>query len=147
MAKQVDAQKHAEWRERLDRFDASGRTVAQFCREEGVTSHRFYYWVKRVRGSKGSRQARDRKQAALRADATSRDTLTTSKGGPFSEQPSSVEPRVHFTWDSKLRISVPADCLDAIRCVLQFASDQTDDPHVEVSTAQAFRQVIVADRK
>ena len=57
MAKQGDARKHAEWRERLDRFDAGGGTVTQFCREEGVTPHRFYYWVKRLRGSKDSRQA------------------------------------------------------------------------------------------
>lgn len=32
------------WIERLQRFDAAGLTVLDFCRAEGVSTQAFYYW-------------------------------------------------------------------------------------------------------
>lgn len=49
MAKHVDAAKCDDWRGRLAKFDASGLTVAEFCRREQVSQARFYYWSKRIR--------------------------------------------------------------------------------------------------
>ena len=36
MAKRIDAAKCDDWRGRLAKFDASGLTVAEFCRRERV---------------------------------------------------------------------------------------------------------------
>jgi hypothetical protein len=32
------------WIDRLQRFDAAGLTVLDFCRAEGVSTQAFYYW-------------------------------------------------------------------------------------------------------
>ena len=37
------------WQERLRRFDRSQMTVAQFCRNEGVSQPSFYQWRKKLR--------------------------------------------------------------------------------------------------
>ena len=38
----------AQWRERLDRFDASQLALAGFCQSEGITSSAFYYWRRKL---------------------------------------------------------------------------------------------------
>jgi hypothetical protein len=38
------------WAKRLDRFDRADVTVAQFCRQEGVSQAAFYYWRRKLRG-------------------------------------------------------------------------------------------------
>lgn len=37
-----------QWTERLERFDQSGQTVAQFCQREGVSQPSFYQWKKKL---------------------------------------------------------------------------------------------------
>ena len=55
MAK-ADARKQTEWRKRLERFQSSGLTIAQFCRNENIPTHTFYYWGRRLgRPSRKSR--------------------------------------------------------------------------------------------
>ncbi|WP_436298656.1 IS66 family insertion sequence element accessory protein TnpA [Stieleria mannarensis] len=39
------------WQERLRRFDRSRMSVAQFCRNEGVSQPSFYQWKKKLRQS------------------------------------------------------------------------------------------------
>lgn len=41
------------WQERLRRFDRSQMTVAQFCRNEGVSQPSFYQWKKKLRQQPG----------------------------------------------------------------------------------------------
>lgn len=38
------------WGERFDRFDRTDVTVAEFCRQEGVSQAAFYYWRRKLRG-------------------------------------------------------------------------------------------------
>ena len=47
---------------------------------------------------------------------------------------------IHFSWGSKVRVSIPANCLDAIRCVLQHATSE-----VQHEPGGAFRQVVVRE--
>ena len=37
-----------EWSKRLDRFQISGMTLSQFCKQENVSPHSFYYWKKQL---------------------------------------------------------------------------------------------------
>lgn len=116
----LDTRKRAEWQERLARFQASGLTVAQFCRNEKIGTHTFYYWDKRLGG-------RSRARAAGKSHGVARDRHEVAP------------PMVHFMWGSKVQISIPADCVDVIRCVLDHASRDLGEP------ASAFRQVVVAE--
>jgi putative transposase len=42
------ARRESEWRDRLARYAASGRTVAAFCRSESVSTPTFYQWRTRL---------------------------------------------------------------------------------------------------
>ncbi|MUK86828.1 IS66 family insertion sequence element accessory protein TnpB [Ornithinibacillus sp. L9] len=41
------AQKRIEWKARFDAWKASGLSVAEWCRVEGVKDHQMYYWIRR----------------------------------------------------------------------------------------------------
>ncbi len=38
-----------QWRERIAAFEASGNSVRQFCKENGIAEHSFYFWRRRLR--------------------------------------------------------------------------------------------------
>ena len=37
-----------EWTGRLDRYKASGQTIEQFCKAEGISACSFYQWKKKL---------------------------------------------------------------------------------------------------
>ncbi len=123
----LDTRKRAEWEARLARFAASELSVAQFCRNEKIGTHRFYYWDKRLGGRS---TARRRSSAGQRAGKPRGVARVDSAESPLM---------VHIRWGSKVQISIPANCVDAIRCVLEHATGQLDEP------GGAFRQVVVTE--
>jgi hypothetical protein len=140
MPKFVDALKREAWQRRLERFEAGDLSVAQFCRDENVGMHTFYYWSKQL-GRKSSRHVRSPKRSGHRpkpcvAAEPVKNDLSPSE--PASAR--TLASVVHFTWDSRLSFSVPAECLDAIRCVLEYAN-RAGSPNA-LPAAQAFRQLI-----
>jgi hypothetical protein len=48
MAGSLDSQKLREWQRRMVRFEEGRRSVAEFCRREGVSAPSFYQWRKRL---------------------------------------------------------------------------------------------------
>jgi len=50
-----------QWSERFERFERSGLTVVQFCRQEGVSQPSFYQWRKKL-----TRPARRGQQAVTK---------------------------------------------------------------------------------
>ncbi|RPH77050.1 MAG: hypothetical protein EHM77_08495 [Planctomycetaceae bacterium] len=44
------------WGKRLDRFDRADVTVAQFCRQEGVSQASFYQWRRKLRAQSAASQ-------------------------------------------------------------------------------------------
>jgi transposase-like protein len=56
MAQRMRGEKAAEWRERFDRFHRSGTSVAQFCRDEGISAPSFYNWRRKL-GRKAAARA------------------------------------------------------------------------------------------
>lgn len=134
MAQRVDRQKREEWQRRLERFAGSGRTIAQFCLRENIPPHRFYYWARQLRSkSSGRRHASWQKPAE-------KDSPVRAHG-PVDAWEGAAERMVRFHWNSKLQVAIPADCLDAIRYVLDYAT-QLEEPR-GASPARAFRQVII----
>jgi hypothetical protein len=126
------AQKRAEWQKRLEEYEASGLTIGQFCKRSDVSPHTFYYWRKRLRRSSG----KSRREAALQpAGKTGGEVAATAKEVGYSG------PLVQLAWGSSLHISIPAHCVDAIRCVLECAGHAGHHPD---DVARTFQEVVLA---
>lgn len=123
------AQKRQEWEVRLLRFRASGMTVARFCELEGVPVHRFYYWSKRIGSDSGTRSLpRPSSISKLRRKPVSDQT---------ADSVASETAVVRFRWNERIEVSVPADCLGAIRCLAECFRDSARE------RANAFQEVVV----
>lgn len=48
MLRVSDSSKRQQWAERLERFAKSGKTAAEFCRTEGVSTPSFYRWKQKL---------------------------------------------------------------------------------------------------
>jgi hypothetical protein len=120
MAKGSDQEKRQAWVARLKRFRASGQTIAKFCEDEKVAVHSYYYWVRRLRPSTADR-------ATLGSQPDSTDKILTP------------DSRIHFQLRGGVVVSIPADCLAAIRCLVQCI--QQSSP----AAAASFHQVLVRD--
>jgi hypothetical protein len=128
MTSRQDLQKRRTWEERFEQFRASGLTVVQFCKQQHVSINAFYYWAKRVGftavptpspGKKNLSPARHR----------------SAKAPAAAGSPSGVA-AVRFSWNG-VAVSVPANCLDAIRCLAECL------PPLRSGPSEAFREVVV----
>ena len=88
------------WREKIATQERSGRSVQQFCKEQGLNNPSFYYWRKR-----------------LRQQAPVRFALVETAGAP---QPKSSEHCLELVLPTgeRLRIGVGVDAA-ALRTVLE----------------------------
>ena len=130
MASRQDVQKRQAWEVRFGRFRASGLTVARFCEQERVSAHTFYYWARRV----GWASVRT---SSSTSDSASRRGRQFVKHTPTAAGISNAA-LVRFYCCTGVRVSVPAGCLDAIRCLaecLQLA---------RVERSDAFQEVVVS---
>lgn len=63
MSRGPDPAKHQEWRQRLERFAHSDKTVVAFCRDEGVSAPSFYQWSRKFgRGGRTNQQLAKRRR-------------------------------------------------------------------------------------
>jgi hypothetical protein len=53
------AEKRIEWKARFDAWKASGLSIAEWCRAEGVKDHQMYYWIRKFEGDPVSESDRD----------------------------------------------------------------------------------------
>lgn len=56
MSRSSNPHRLALWQERLTRYAAMDQTVAEFCRDEGVSTPSFYQWKKKLGKQKLARQ-------------------------------------------------------------------------------------------
>jgi len=111
MVSRQDSRKRQAWEVRFERFRGSGLTIARFCEQEHVSVHTFYYWAKRVDSnsvrpsSAGTDKASRRSRSPLKHASTAGGTSNTAL--------------VRLYWNAAVAVSVPADCLDAIRCLAE----------------------------
>lgn len=127
-----DVEKRREWEERFVRFRASGLTVARFCAGEPVSKNTFYCWAKRL----GQRAVAAR--SAGRRVATVRQADAARRAGESAATANS--PLVHFRLNATTEISVPADCLDVIRCLVRSVQSS------RAERSEAFHEVVVGTR-
>ena len=136
MTRQLDVEKQREWERRFERFRVSGLTVARFCANEPVSENTFYYWAKRI-GKHSTAQS-------LAARSSERDGAPERPREPKRRNrlsaPVATGPLVHFRLNAGLEVSVPANCLDVIRCLAQsFRPSRAE-------RSDAFHEVVVNTR-
>lgn len=129
MASRQDVQKRQAWEMRLRQFRTSDLTVARFCQQEGVSAHTFYYWAKRVGSSSVS-------ESSAQTDGVSRRVRQSEKHATATGRESNVA-LVRFRWGASGEVSVPADCLEAIRCLAESLPAQRE-------RRDAFQEVVVS---
>lgn len=138
MSSRQDVQKRRVWAERLERFRTSGLTVARFCASQRVSVNTFYYWASRLRA--------DSTAAGLPKPPPSRPRGEAAELGhervreAHAAAGTAQRALVRFQFNEAVEISVPADCLEAIRCLAQCAQQ------ARVESARAFQEVVVARR-
>jgi len=139
MAKRSDNDRRRMWQQRLERFQGSGLTVVGFCQRENVSVASFYYWAKRIGttesdGSPMPRGGRDRSGTGRAG------RVTRERSSPRAVRGKEYAARIHFRWGANARVSIPADCLDALRCLAQCLADENPRRH------DAFRPVVLSPR-
>lgn len=50
------AERRAMWQERVEAYNASGQSVAAWCREQEISEHQMHYWLKRLRQSESANE-------------------------------------------------------------------------------------------
>jgi len=116
--------KSIEWSKRLDRFQISGMTLSQFCKQENVSPHSFYYWKKQLAATKG-RQQRSNLGHAVKPDIDSRDMR--------------VRCTVHA---GAIRIECHIESPQALNAILSWAASQHGNSQ---QSSSLFQQLVVQD--
>jgi len=128
MTRGLDVQKLRQWEQRLERHRASGLTVGRFCADERVSVNTFYYWAKRLGGLSRKPQvapAAEGRRAPVRQAAAS-DLVVPANAAV-----------VRFRLNAAVEVSVPADCLEVIRCLANCVQ------HSQLERNAAFHEVVV----
>lgn len=131
MASLGDSEKRQVWTTRFARYQASGLSVARFCEQERVSVNTFYRWAKLV-GSNSAKPSTLISKPPRRGCPPLKPAIVAgmiAQGGV-----------VRFCWNVGMgkvgvEVSVPADCLEAIRCLaecLQRARPECSDAFQEV---------------
>lgn|SRR5208282_291789 len=122
MASSGDLEKRQAWAARFARYRSNGLSVASFCKQERLSENTFYYWAKRLRTPPALpvRSVPPRQAAAMpMADGSTRGAV------------------VRFSWKSGTEVVIPADCLEAIRCLAECLAEAGGH------RSKAFQEVVV----
>jgi hypothetical protein len=134
MSQRLDVQKQRQWEERFGRYRSGGMTVARFCAKERVSPNTFYYWAQRVGSQRvrpGSGQAGQTPEGMPKRarQAAAMDLAAAANAGV-----------VRFRLNTAVEVLVPANCLEAIRCLAHCIQCSS------VEHADGFQEVIVGTR-
>ncbi len=111
MAKKTSGERERFWRELIERQPASGMSIAQFCREAGVSPNSFFVWRRRlrapnVRGHRTSARSARRDGHAPASRSLVPVRLIADPRGPRAPKPGTIE----VEWPNGLILRVPTDC-------------------------------------
>lgn len=103
MVRAVDLGKLAVWQARLRRFAECGSSIAEFCRQEGVSAPSFYLWRKRLaKSSVGSASRLTARQSFVPV------RLTTTAAMP-----------IIIRFPNGVRVRLPGDNIEALRAGIE----------------------------
>jgi len=104
----------AVWRQRLARFNRSASTVADFCRQEGVSSPSFYQWRKRLQ---------HRKSSARKAEPDVHTMPESCEARPFMPVQVVGSTMAEIEVPGGMTIRVPATNTEALRTAILTAGN------------------------
>ena len=109
-----DLQKERYWSAIIERQRESGKSQAEFCRDEGLSAHNFYYWINVLaKRQKEKHQAKPKENHATIPFVP----LKVPDSLDFSIKPDAAEP-IEFS-KIVVRISASTD-KSTLACLLQF---------------------------
>ena len=140
MARKVNQELREKWRQRIERQRCSGLTVAEFSRQEGVSTASFYRWQQEVSAVpaapvKGTADHRPTKTTA----PTARTASPVRMDARFVQLPlasTSSNPWIELMLTDGTLIRLPQQNLAALQAVLQACQGALRDavlgalPHV-----------------
>ena len=106
-----------EWTGRLLRFQKSDVTVAQFCRDEGVSQPSFYQWKSKLRDQRLPTESSNRRSASSRNRTNKRPAFKTVQV-TSSSQPCASQPAMIVSMSGGIQIEV-ADNPAVIQAVMR----------------------------
>jgi hypothetical protein len=123
MARKIDLALRETWRERITRQRRSGLTVAEFSRQEGVSTASFYHWQQQLGGRSGPRPKRTNRGRPMRTPVSStRTTAIAPAEAAFVQVPlpsASSNPWLELMLTDGTLIRLPHQNLAALQTVLQ----------------------------
>ena len=146
MPKLPVSRNQSDLQQRLKRHRMSGLTIPQFCQQEKVTASAFYYWNRKLR-SRGQAPEAGSSSRARRSGSSPVRSTKPSHGTRSEVESKPRDQQVQFRWDTGLHVSLPADCLDAIRCLLDWSRDGLERPDETSGQSRPFHQVLVDTQK
>ena len=117
MVRDSNPVKVEEWTGRLLRFQESDVTVAQFCRDEGVSQPSFYQWKSKLRDQRLPTESSNRRSASSRNRTNERPAFKTVQV-TSSSQPCASQPAMTVSMSGGIQIEV-ADNPAAIQAVMR----------------------------
>jgi hypothetical protein len=134
MTRRLDIQKRRQWEQRLERHRAGGMTVGRFCADERVSVNTFYYWAKRL----GEPSRRPRTAPTEKVSEDSRPPIRQAAAPDLAAATNAAV--VRFRLNAAVEVSVPADCLEVIRCLANCVQQS------QAERSAAFHELVVAPR-
>jgi hypothetical protein len=116
------------WADHLAKHPASGLTLREYCRREGIEVHQFYYWRKRTAGSTIERQPA----------AVERRSVSISSPNKNEHDGKTVV----IQMNDRTSVSIPAQMHDTIEAVLRMAQ-RLGDQESAAKPSSGFRSVVV----
>ena len=108
MARAVDLGKLAVWQQRLVRFEKSGQTIKEFCRQEGFSPQSFYLWRRRL--------AKNSDPVAGAARLTARQSFVPVRLTATAALP------IIIRLPNGVRVRLPGDNIEALRAGIETAA-------------------------
>ena len=115
MARGSDAAKARLWRERFERFEDGGMTVADFCSSEGTSTASFYAWRRKLATQHQTKPDRTPRQKKKRKKK--REEPQVAGRGAF-EPVTIAAAAVVIRLPDGTRIELPANSEDALRTIV-----------------------------
>ena len=138
MTRRLDVQKRRQWEERFERYRVGRLTVARFCTKERVSVNTFYYWAKRLDLRATADDLRSTRARSAEREGTAEQYRQPVRPTHVSADVANA-PVVHFRLGAAVEVSVPAHCLDVIRCLAQGLQRSAEQ-------SAAFQEVVVGTR-
>ena len=135
MAREVKQELRETWRKRIARQRQNGQTVAEFCRQEGVSTPSYYQWKRKLQAGRPARRKRATPRRKAKASKSPQVTAPAqSATAPFVQLPLPAPPTcpwIEVVLSEGTIVRLPQQNLAALRAVLGALGNNNEASAVE----------------